>query len=133
MGSRPAGEAAAVVLEAPRTLAVRSMPLPEVAEDDALLRIEACGLCGTDHEQYTGQLAPGFAFVPGHESVGTIERIGPAAAARWGVAPGQRVAVEVFQSCRECEACAAGEYRRCAGHGLRDMYGFIPVDREPGL
>jgi alcohol dehydrogenase len=44
-----------------------------------------------------------------------------------------RVAVEVFQSCRECDSCLRGEYRRCTRHGLADMYGFIPVDREPGL
>ena len=43
------------------------------------------------------------------------------------MAAGDRVAVEVFQSYR------AGEYRRCARHGLADMYGFISVDREPGL
>jgi D-arabinose 1-dehydrogenase-like Zn-dependent alcohol dehydrogenase len=64
---------------------------------------------------------------------GTIEAMGPRPAQRWGVEEGDRVAVEVFQSCRECESCLAGEYRRCVRHGLADMYGFLPVDREPGL
>jgi threonine dehydrogenase-like Zn-dependent dehydrogenase len=41
------------------------------------VRVAACGLCGTDHEQFTGELAGGFAFVPGHETVGTIDAIGP--------------------------------------------------------
>ena len=117
---------------APRHLVVREFALPAVGDDDALVR-GACGLCGTGHEQYTGELAGGFAFVPGHETVGTIEAIGPRAAQRWGVAEGNRVAVEVFQSCRECESCLAGEYGRCVRHGLADMYGFIPVDRAPGL
>jgi alcohol dehydrogenase len=125
--------ARALVLEAPRHLIVREFRVPAVGDDDALVRVVACGLCGTDHEQYTGELAGGFAFVPGHETVGTIEAIGPGAAQRWGVAKGDRVAVEVFQSCRECQNCRAGEYRRCVRHGLADMYGFIPVDREPGL
>jgi alcohol dehydrogenase len=49
------------------------------------------------------------------------------------VAAGDRVAVEVFQSCWACPACRAGEYRRCARHGLADVYGFLSVDREPGL
>jgi alcohol dehydrogenase len=49
------------------------------------------------------------------------------------VAAGDRVAVEVFLSCRECDPCLAGEYRRCLRHGLRDMYGFVAVDRAPGL
>jgi len=125
--------ARALVLEAPRRLTIREFPLPTPGDDDALLRVAACGLCGTDHEQYTGELSGGFAFVPGHESVGTIEAVGPRAAQRWGVAAGDRVAVEVFQSCRDCPACRAGEYRHCERHGLADMYGFIPVDRKPGL
>ncbi|MGH9096875.1 MAG: zinc-dependent alcohol dehydrogenase [Acidimicrobiales bacterium] len=125
--------AVAAVLEAPRRLVRRRLPFPEIGEDDALLRVEACGLCGTDHEQYTGVLAAGFAFVPGHETVGVIEAIGPEAVQRWGVSTGDRVAVEVFQSCRACDACRSGEYRRCSRHGIADMFGFIPVDRSPGL
>jgi alcohol dehydrogenase len=125
--------ARALVLEAPRRLVVRELPVPDVGDDDGVLRVEACGLCGTDHEQYTGELAGGFAFVPGHETVGVIDAIGARAAQRWAVAVGDRVAVEVFQSCRTCSACMAGEYRRCDRHGIGDMYGFIPVGREPGL
>lgn len=125
--------ARALVLEEPRRLVAREIPVPEIGDDDGLLRVEACGLCGTDHEQYSGALPAGFAFVPGHESVGTIEAVGAAAAKRWGVAVGDRVAVEVFQSCRTCEACRAGLYRRCERHSMRDMYGFIPVDTAPGL
>lgn len=125
--------AKAMVLEAPRRFALRSFARPSIGDDDAILRVEACGLCGTDHEQYSGQLHPGYAFVPGHEAVGTIEEIGPRAAERWGVAAGSRVAVEVFQSCRDCEACRRGLYRRCKNHGLADMIGFVPVDRPPSL
>jgi alcohol dehydrogenase len=98
-----------------------------------LLRVEACGLCGTDHEQFTGELFPGRPFVPGHETVGVIEEIGPTAAAGWGVGVGDRVAVEVFRSCGSCDPCRSGLYRRCDHHGLSDMYGFVPVERPPGL
>ena len=125
--------ARALVLEAPRRLVERAFDLPEIGDDDALLRVEACGLCGTDHEQYTGELHGGFAFVPGHETVGRLEAVGASAAERWGVAAGDRVAVEVFQSCRSCDHCLAGEYRRCRRHGIGDMYGFIAADRAPGL
>jgi alcohol dehydrogenase len=123
----------ALVLEAPRRLVARELPIPVVGDHDGVVRVAACGLCGTDHEQYTGSLWGGFAFVPGHETIGVVEAIGPRAAERWGVAAGARVAVEVFQSCRSCPACRAGEYRRCQRHGLADMYGFIPVDKAPGL
>jgi alcohol dehydrogenase len=125
--------ARALVLEKPRALVRRELPVPENGDDDAVLRVEACGLCGTDHEQYTGHLPTGFAFVPGHETVGVIDRIGDAAAQRWGVEAGDRVAVEVFQSCRVCDACRAGAYQRCERHGLGDMHGYIAIDKPPGL
>jgi alcohol dehydrogenase len=128
-----ARSARALVLEEPRKLVARELPLPDTGDDDALVCVDACGLCGTDHEQYTGHLPAGFAFVPGHETVGVVERIGDTAARRWGVASGDRVAVEVFQSCRACDACRAGAYQRCERHGLGDMYGYIPVDKPPGL
>lgn len=122
-----------LALEGPRRLVERQLPFPEVGDDDGLLRIEACGLCGTDHELYTGTLPGPYPFVPGHESVGIVEAVGPKAAERWGVQAGDRVAVEVMQSCGACEQCAAGDYRRCRRHGLHDMYGLVSVDHEPGL
>jgi len=127
------GAATAVVLEAPRRLTTRELAIPEIADDDGFLRIEACGLCGTDHELYTGALPIGAPVVPGHEVVGVVEALGSGAAARWSVEVGDRVAVEVFQSCRECPACRAGDSRHCARHGLGDSYGFVPVNRAPGL
>jgi alcohol dehydrogenase len=126
-------KATALVLEAPRRLVPREFELPPLGDDDGLLRIEACGLCGTDHEQYTGHLPAGFEFIPGHEAVGIIEGVGAHAAERWGVQVGDRVAVEVFQSCRACDECRAGRYRRCVRHGMRDMYGFVDVAKPPGL
>jgi alcohol dehydrogenase len=125
--------ARALLLEAPHRLVDRQLPIPAVGDDDGLLRVVACGLCGTDHEQFTGALHGGFAVVPGHETVGVLEAVGARAAERWGVQVGDRVAVEVFQSCRTCRPCTAGDYRQCARHGIGDMYGFIPVDRRPGL
>ncbi|MHB8465140.1 MAG: zinc-dependent alcohol dehydrogenase [Acidimicrobiales bacterium] len=126
-------QARALVLEAPRRLIERDFDLTPAGADGGLLRVEACGLCGTDHEQYTGQLHPGWAFIPGHETVGIIEEIGDRAAERWGVQRGDRVAVEVFQSCRSCPPCERGDYRHCERNGMATMYGFQRTDRAPGL
>ena len=43
--------ARALVLEAPRRLVVREFPMSVVGDDDALVKVEACGLCRTDHEE----------------------------------------------------------------------------------
>ncbi len=123
----------ALVLESARSLAAREFDRGPAGSDDGWLRVEACGLCGTDHEQFTGQLFGGFAFVPGHETIGVVDEIGPEASARWRVGVGDRVAVEVFQRCGACNECASGAYNRCRAHGLSDMYGFVDVDRGPGL
>lgn len=125
--------AQAVILDGPRQLRQAELPIPEIGDDDGLLEIEACGLCGTDHELFTGSITPGFAFVPGHEAVGRIVAVGSGAAKRWNVALGSRVALECFQSCRSCPDCLAGDYRRCPRHGLGDMYGMIDLRRSPGL
>lgn len=127
------GSAHALALEGPRQLAEREVPLPEIGDDDGVLRVEACGLCGTDHELWTGTLPGPYPFVPGHESVGVVEAVGARAAARWGVGVGDRVAVEVMLSCGECDKCVAGDYRLCRRHGLTDMYGLVSLDKSPGL
>jgi alcohol dehydrogenase len=125
--------ATALVLAAPRRFEGRRFAIPEIDEDHGLLRVEACGLCGTDHEQYTGHIASRHAFIPGHEVIGVLDRVGSRAAVRWGVEEGQRVAVEVFQSCRDCAACRDGTYRRCISNGLATMVGFVDVETPPGL
>ncbi len=123
----------ALVLEAPRRLRPHAVALPAVGDDDGILRVEACGLCGTDHELYTGAITPGFPFVPGHEAVGVIDAVGDRAAERWGVTQGDRVAVAVFLSCRSCGPCRRGQHRRCERHGVADMYGMTSAEAPPGL
>lgn len=125
--------ASGLVLTEPRQFERRDFVLPELTENDGILRVEACGLCGTDHEQYTGLLPSHHAFIPGHEVVGVIEKVGEKAASRWGVSEGQRVAVEVFKSCHHCDACDSGVYRRCEKNGMATMVGFTPADIPPGL
>jgi alcohol dehydrogenase len=71
--------ARALVLEAPRHLVVREFRVPAVGDDDALVRVVACGLCGTDHEQYTGELAGGFTLFPAMRRSGRLVPSGPGA------------------------------------------------------
>ncbi len=120
----------AVVLTAPRKLEPQELPVPEIGDDSALLRIEACGICGSDYEQFEGVLRTPMPVVPGHEPLGVIEAIGDAAARRWGVDVGDRVAVETMLSCRFCPPCLAGSYHLCR---RRRIYSYIPLSAPPGL
>jgi threonine dehydrogenase-like Zn-dependent dehydrogenase len=125
----------AVVQTGPRQMELREFPRPVIASpaDGALLRVEACGICGSDVEQYKGALGSrGLPMVPGHEPLGIIEEITPETAARWGVAAGDRVAVEILIPCRSCDLCLAGQYMQCknrpGSHG-----GYNPPERGLGL
>jgi len=117
----------------PRALELRELPIPELDADRALLRVEACGICGSDAEQYTGVLPMRFPLVPGHEPLGIIEAIGDRAARRWGVNVGDRVAVEALIPCAHCGDCLGGQYQRCRGRGGLFGHGYVPLARAPGL
>ena len=108
----------------------RELPLPEIGDDDALLRIEACGICGSDVEQFQGVLRVPLPLVPGHEPLGRIARIGARAARRWGVSEGDRVAVETMLPCGACRRCRGGAYHLCA---KRRAYSYVPLSVAPGL
>ncbi len=120
----------AMVLTGPRRLEPRDLPVPEVGDDDALLHVEVCGICGSDVEQFEGALRTPVPVVPGHEPLGTIEAIGDRAARRWGVDVGDRVAVENMISCRFCPPCLAGRPHLCH---RRRIYSYVPLDEPPGL
>ncbi len=123
----------ALVLESPCSLIEHELDMPECQIGDAIIEIEACGLCGTDHEQYSGVLPSPGPFIPGHESIGIVVASGDGTKETLGIEIGDRVALEVFQSCRTCQECINGNYRYCLNHGIGDMYGFIPLSKSPGL
>lgn len=125
----------AAIQTGPRSIELTELPRPAIGRDDALLRVEACGICGTDVEQYRGEMDGvidlRYPLVPGHEPVGVIDEIGPDAAERWKLRPGDRVAVEPFIPCGSCRHCLTGEYEHCDGWPQMMSYGFIGVDVEP--
>jgi 2-desacetyl-2-hydroxyethyl bacteriochlorophyllide A dehydrogenase len=125
--------ARAIVQTAPRTLEMREFPLPEIGADDALLKVEACGICGSDYEQYQGGLPVRLPVIPGHEPVGRIAEIGDEAARRWGVQGGDRVGVEALIPCGACRNCITGSYTLCSGHKRMNAHGYMPIDIPPSL
>jgi len=124
----------AIVQTGTRQLELRELPIPEIDDESALLRIEACGICGSDVEQYTGTIAVRLPVVPGHEPLGVIEKIGDRAAKRWHVDVGDRVAVEAPIPCGHCSACIGGRYQVCRGRGGGLFgHGYVPLSRPPGI
>jgi alcohol dehydrogenase len=112
----------AAVLEAPERLAVREYPIPALEPDDALLRVEMVGVCGTDWKYFSGKLGVPYPIILGHEILGRIADIGTRAADRYQVAVGDRVLVEGSVPCWSCGRCRSGEYRFCPrrqGYGTR--------------
>ncbi len=126
-------ETRAIVQTGPRTLESRSLPIPDIDDESAVLRIEACGICGSDVEQYTGTIPVRTPLIPGHEPLGIIEKIGDRAGKRWGVNVGDRVAVETLIPCGHCRACLDGRYQVCRGRGGMFGYAYVPLSKPPGL
>jgi 2-desacetyl-2-hydroxyethyl bacteriochlorophyllide A dehydrogenase len=110
----------AVTFQAPGEVRVDERPDPELsAPDEAIVRIEATGVCGSDLHIFHGRVAIEPGFIIGHEYVGTVVAAGDAV--RF-VSVGDRV-LGCFQvACGTCSLCRAGNFHRCErsrtfGHG----------------
>lgn len=120
----------AMVQTGVRQLEGRDIPMPQIDDESAILQVEACGICGSDYEQYEGHLPVPYPSIPGHEPLGKIVAIGDKAAHRWGVDVGDRVAVETQIACHHCSTCHSGRYQHC---GDIRVYSFLPLSLPPGL
>lgn len=122
----------AAVQFGPRKIEIREFPRPKTGPDDGLLRVEANGICGSDIETYKGHMGGDRpAFIPGHEPMGIVEEVGARAAQRWGVQPGDRVALEVIVPCRACMDCLTGRYQACKNR--KYGHGVTGIDIAPAL
>lgn len=98
----------AVRLSAARALEVVDVPEPVAAAGDAVVRVGACGICGSDLSCYkTGVFA---GAVLGHEIAGTVEQIDGTVS---DLAAGDLVVVDPKTPCGACDECVAGAYHRC--------------------
>ena len=84
--------------------------IPDIGDDEILVRIAYCGLCGSER----GAVKNGISCVPGHEASGTVVRCGKNAPQ---YAEGSRVLIYLTEYCGKCEACRTGETNRCSSRG----------------
>ena len=114
----------AIVYEAPRQFKYKDVPEPEIESDDVLVRIDACGLCGTDLHIHEGEFAPSFPLIPGHEFTGEIVALG---AEVKDLQEKQRVVGNSNESCGKCFYCMRGDFLLCLNlraYGVTQDGGF---------
>jgi threonine dehydrogenase-like Zn-dependent dehydrogenase len=93
----------AAVVEKPEELVVKEVPVPDIGDDEVLIRVKNTGICGTDWSIYTGKYsADKLPFIPGHEFSGVIARVGGKAR---NLKEGDRVTADINMSCGTCFYC----------------------------
>ena len=117
----------AALLVADRSFEMREVPVPDrLPPGGGILKVEGCGICGSDVEQYNGSLVRNgsmrYQTIPGHEPLGRIAAIDEAGARRWGVKVGDRVALHGMAPCGTCVRCMRQDGCSDVFHyGVRDF------------
>jgi L-iditol 2-dehydrogenase len=101
----------ALLLSQYRQLEITDIPVPAPARDEVLVRVAACGICGSDVHGYDGssgrRIPP---LVMGHEAAGTVAETGAGAN---GFAKGDRVTFDSTVYCGDCSNCQRGDVNLC--------------------
>lgn len=100
----------ACVLHSVGDLRYEEVETPVCKEEEVLVHIRACGICGSDIPRVFTKGTYHFPTIPGHEFAGIVEQAGKAVDPAW---VGKRVAVFPLLPCRTCEACQKGRYAQC--------------------
>src|SRR2546423_9449969 len=129
----------AVIIDAPGIIRVDNVPDPTPRPDEVLVRVGACGICGTDLHIIDGDspLAR-YRIIPGHECAGEVVAVGSDVAQRYGkenITVGSRVAVEPNLYCGYCDSCRTGHENLCLNYaalgvttnGAVAQYVAVPV------
>lgn len=101
----------AQVVEAPGKVTLKSVPVPEINDDEVLIKVKMCGICGTDLKIYGGQYAADrLPLISGHEFWGVVEQVGKNSR---GLKVGDRVAADLNLTCGTCYFCRRGDLLLC--------------------
>jgi len=106
------------LLAEPGRFIVQEGEIPEPAEGEVRLKVEAAGVCGTDVEVYRGHVPSGwvieYPFQMGHELMGVVDAVGPGVP---NVKPGDRVVPDGRIPCGYCKYCRMGQVNACENMG----------------
>ena len=102
----------AQVVTAPNVMELKQIPIPQLNDDEVLIKVKYCGICGSDWAIYTGKYVPErLPLVTGHEFFGNVAEVGSKVPGIIKV--GQRVAADIVISCGACYFCRRGDGLLC--------------------
>jgi 2-desacetyl-2-hydroxyethyl bacteriochlorophyllide A dehydrogenase len=104
----------AIVLDRPGSFRVAEVPDPTPGEGQIVVKVDACGVCGTDIHIMDGEFPPTpYPITPGHEFAGTVVAVASDVPARMGLRVGTKVAVDPSLFCGYCRRCRSGRDNLC--------------------
>jgi propanol-preferring alcohol dehydrogenase len=117
---------AAVLENFDAPLVIREVETPSIGPEEALIRVRACGVCGTDLKIASGKL-PGVPLphIPGHEIAGDVSAVGERVT---GLQVGDRVTLHLYIPCGKCHYCRRGMESLC-----ENLLGHVGFNRNGGL
>src|SRR3989442_78232 len=92
---------------------IEQITVPDPGPGEALVQVQACGVCHTDLHYREGGINDAFPFLLGHEAAGVVEAVGADDTGVTGIAPGDFVVLNWRAVCGRCRACRRGEPQYC--------------------
>jgi L-iditol 2-dehydrogenase len=125
------GRMMAAVLHEPKDLRYEETQIPEIGENEVLIRVRAAGNCGSDLKRIMVEGTYHFPCIPGHEFSGEIAETGRGVK---GLKSGDRVTAAPLIPCMKCEWCMQGQYNMCEDYdyiGSRSDGAFAEYVKVP--
>ena len=105
----------ALVLSQKGEISLQDVPKPQPGIGEALIKVKACGICGSDIPRIYGDIAYFYPSIPGHEFAGEVQEVGdPRRDDSW---IGKRVTVFPLIPCYQCRFCQIGLFEMCENYG----------------
>ncbi|KAF8724886.1 hypothetical protein AX14_008515 [Amanita brunnescens Koide BX004] len=104
----------AVYYNGPNDLQILKVPIPQIGDDQVLIKVTCCGICGTDHHLAVGEFLAKYPLIPGHEFVGRIVQLGKSVK---GLSVGDRCVADNTLFCEACFFCRRKQWMFCESLG----------------
>jgi len=108
----------ALYYSSPKNFTIMEVPIPEIKDDEILLKVTYCGVCGTDAHIHEGEFIAQFPLIPGHEAVGVAVEVGKDVK---GFSKGDRCVADVGITCDGCFYCRRGKPLLCENFRARGV------------